>query len=475
MGSSSLLPAQVSIVIIGAGPTGLALACTLLNKGVPPTSVLIIERESINQKQARMYQSRAIGIAARTLECMAESIDDSSSPTPVRPIKSSLPVNSLDANESIKSTVQTILNRSQIVERMEIRERGREKPLLISELSLLKDETRYPFMTLCPQASTESIIESRFHTLGGTLYREWSLESFDNVDERSIGDSFEIKVVNPTGTIAKVKTKILVGADGGRSKTRAGTSLEFVGYTYPDTLVLGDVKFKSIDWFMGPSGFQVTQYVGSSGMLLFIPLPDGLIRIIADDDHKRVVEAATMKELRAGGNSEDRKVPTEEELQSIVRARGPILAPEDDRNTITSVTWASRFHIAHRIVPTFAKGPVCLIGDAAHVHSPAGGQGMNTGIQDAISLGLVLSEYFQLNSILNPSASQSLTQKLWVWSTKRHATASNVLASANFLTRTRSLRNPILVWIRRQFWAILSFFPSLMKRQMRQLMGLNYR
>ncbi|EGG10115.1 uncharacterized protein MELLADRAFT_94473 [Melampsora larici-populina 98AG31] len=92
-------------------------------------------------------------------------------------------------------------------------------------------------------------------------------------------------------------------------------------------------------------------------------------------------------------NGEYRKGPTQAELQELVNNCGPKVTSNDEPNKIIEVKWSSFFQVSHRLVPFFNKGPICLIGDAAHIHAPAGGQGegllgMNIGVQDAVSLGV---------------------------------------------------------------------------------------
>ncbi|EGG10120.1 uncharacterized protein MELLADRAFT_103516 [Melampsora larici-populina 98AG31] len=468
---SRSLPSQVSVLIVGGGPTGLALACTLINKGVPYSSVLIVDKESATHQETRRYQSRATAIHSRTLECLEEGVDDSTSPSPTRPTDGE-PLDLLPLDETIKSTVQTILNRARIVDTLRIREPNQSKIILETSLSLLESETRYPFITVHPQGNTETVLEARLNTLGGQLQREWSFESFTTDDETKIGAPVKVKLLHISGEYAEVETTILVGADGARSKVRTASQIEFLGYSYPHTLALGDVKFKSPNWpyFMeeGWNGYEGSQFWGSNGWLLFIPLPDKSVRMVADFQ--------PMSDLKTENkHGEYRKGPTQAELQEFVNKRGPKVMSDDEPNKIIEVKWSSTFQISHRIAPSFIKGPVCLIGDSAHIHAPAGGQGMNIGVQDAVSLGITLSEFFHSSSTITDESTLMLTDKLNQWASKRHEFATQVLKLSDKLFRTITSRNWFFIWIRNLIYPILAWFPKLIKKQLKQIAGLNYR
>src|SRR5262249_33840494 len=141
----------------------------------------------------------------------------------------------------------------------------------------------------------------------------------------------------------------------------------FAGEAYELSFVLADVRMQ---WPL--SRDEVTLFYSPKGLVVVAPLPD---------DHFRIV--ATMDEAP--------ETPSAEFMQAILDARGP----ETDPGRIREVAWSSRFRIHHRVAETPRKGRILLCGDAAHVHSPAGGQGMNTGIQDSVSLAAALARTLQ--------------------------------------------------------------------------------
>src|SRR5215471_13989495 len=114
-------------------------------------------------------------------------------------------------------------------------------------------------------------------------------------------------------------------------------------------------------------------------------------------------------------------------MQSILDARGPTTSP----GRLHDVAWSSRFHIHHRVAQTPRKGRVLLCGDAAHVHSPAGGQGMNTGIQDSVSLAQALASTLRDGD----------DGRLDAWARERHKVAAHVVALTDRITRIATMKS----------------------------------
>src|SRR5262249_41994299 len=122
------------------------------------------------------------------------------------------------------------------------------------------------------------------------------------------------------------------------------------------------------------------------------------------------------------------EVPSRDFMQTVLDARGPTINP----GRLHDVAWSSRFHIHHRIAQTLRKDRVLLCGDAAHVHSPAGGQGMNTSIQDSISLAEALS------NTLNDGDEARLD----AWASQRHRVATDVVTLTDRMTRIATMKSP---------------------------------
>src|SRR5262249_1041586 len=160
----------------------------------------------------------------------------------------------------------------------------------------------------------------------------------------------------------KLRSRYVVGADGMHSTVRDSAGIEFVGESYAHSFSMADVKLKK-----GGLSDEVILFFSPAGLVVLPPLPDGLHRIALTTDSAPAY-------------------PDRAYLQMMLDARGP----RRERIVIREVVWGTRFRVHHRIADAYRAGRVLLVGDAAHVHSPAGGQGMNTGMQDAIVLAEAL-------------------------------------------------------------------------------------
>ena len=148
-------------------------------------------------------------------------------------------------------------------------------------------------------------------------------------------------------------------------------------------------------------------------------------------------------------------------MQNILDERGPRRAPRRVRD----VVWSSRFHIQHRVAAGLRKGRVLLCGDAAHVHSPAGGQGMNTGIQDAMSLAepLLLASREGYEGGLDP------------WSARRREIAKGVVVGTDRMTRAATLRSLTARSLRNSAIVVAARLPGVPQRIARRLAELDNR
>jgi 2-polyprenyl-6-methoxyphenol hydroxylase-like FAD-dependent oxidoreductase len=198
-------------------------------------------------------------------------------------------------------------------------------------------------------------------------------------------------------------TRYLIACDGMHSRIREQMDIPFDGASYEEAFVLADVR---MDWPL--SRDEVSLLYSPAGLVVVAPIPQGRFRIVA-----------TVKEAPP--------VPGIADVQAILDARGPT----NGAIRVLDIAWSSRFHVHHRIARQFRSGDVLLLGDAAHVHSPAGGQGMNTGIQDAISLGGALAE-------ARDTGGETALDR---WAEWRHRIASDVIRLADRLTWTATIEN----------------------------------
>ncbi|MFD5176234.1 FAD-dependent monooxygenase [Nocardia sp. NPDC058379] len=221
--------------------------------------------------------------------------------------------------------------------------------------------TAYPYTLMIPQDVTEQVLLDRLHALGGTVHRPVTVA---RVADENGHVTVEYRTADDTtGTIT---ADYVIGADGMHSAVRDQAGIGFTGDTYPASFVLADVR---MSWPTPRS--EVSLHLSPEGVTVVAPLPDPA------EERYRVV--ATVDEAP--------EHPTRDDIQTLLDARGPA-----GEVRVDEVLWSSRFRVHHRVADHYRAGRILLAGDAAHVHSPAGGQGMNTGIQDAALLARLLAK-----------------------------------------------------------------------------------
>ncbi len=230
------------------------------------------------------------------------------------------------------------------------------------------DDSPFPYLLFVSQDETERALERKLVELGGQVERPARL-----VDFRQVHDGV-VATLERAGALEEAQAKFIVGCDGAHSAVRKIIGLEFAGGTYPQTFLLGDVD---VEW--GKPKDQLNVFLGDDGVFAAFPLRGRQIRAIIstsepDHDHD----------------------PTVDELQALARRYSRTELRFDNPE------WLARYRIHHRGVERYRVGRAFLAGDAAHIHSPAGGQGMNTGIQDAWNLG------WKLALVLRGEASDAL-------------------------------------------------------------------
>lgn len=264
----------------------------------------------------------------------------------------------------------------------------------------------YPFALLLPQSETERLLESRLSSLGITVERGTTLEEL--VDD---GEAVACRLQRTDGTTERARAPWLVGCDGAHSTVRQALGLDFAGVTLPQSFVLADIHVAGL---AVPTD-EMAIYWSAEGTLLFFPIGGGRCRIIADV------------------GSEPRHDPTLGEIQAIVAARAP------RRVTLSDPVWLAGFSINERMVRRYRAGRVFVAGDAAHIHSPAGGQGMNTGMQDAVNLA------WKLALVTAGAAAGDLLDS---YSAERTEVARAVLTDSGRMTRAGLLHNPLAQGLR---------------------------
>jgi 2-polyprenyl-6-methoxyphenol hydroxylase-like FAD-dependent oxidoreductase len=385
---ASTLPAQTDVLIVGAGPTGLALAIALQQAG--------IDHVLVDKLPAGLNTSRAGVIHAHTLE-MLEALGVSEELT----------------KRGLKITDFCI----------------RERDRVLLRLRFNQIPSAYPYVLMLPQDQTERILSERLASLGGSIHR--NVAATAAVQESGYA---RLSLTTPLGDTT-VRAKYVIGADGMHSIIRTAAGVSFDGGTYDESFVLADVR---MDWAFNTS--EVTLFFSPAGLVVVAPLPGGTFRVVAtvDEAPERL---------------------TREDIQRLMDARGPSFGVK----SVTEVLWSSRFRIHHRVAHSYRQGPFFLMGDAAHVHSPAGGQGMNTGIVDAVVLGQLLTRAIRGGSDAVLEAYHEL----------RQPAAKEVLALAGRLTSFATVRGFPKRLVRNAVLSLISVVPPVQRQIVMNLSGLS--
>ncbi|MCJ0870961.1 NAD(P)/FAD-dependent oxidoreductase [Streptomyces sp. AP-93] len=322
------------------------------------------------------------------------------------------------------ATCAELVRRGKAVTRFRIRDGAR--PLAAVTFDGLP--TAHPYALMIPQDQTEAVLLDRLRALGGDVHRPYEVTAVTQSAD-------PVGVTLTTATGETLYADYAVGADGMHSTVRGAAGIAFTGSPYAESFVLADVR---MDWAPGPE--EVSMTFSAAGPTVVAPLPGGRYRVVA---------------TAADAPSE----PGLAFVQALLDARSPGQA------AVTDVVWSSRFRVHHRVADRYRAGRLLLAGDAAHVHSPAGGQGMNTGIQDGHALGRALAT----------ALATGTDEALDAYGAARRPVALHVVALTDRLTRLATNRNPALRAVRNTLLPLLARVPALNKRLATELAELRYR
>lgn len=313
---------QVDVLVVGAGPTGLALAAQLHRYGA--------RFRIVDRSQDRVHESRALAVQPRTLEVLA----------------------GLGVTEAMVEAGNHAV-------RLQLHAGGRTVPVQLFDFGV--DDTAYPYLLFLSQAETERILSNHLTRQGVALERGVELCELNRADDTST-----CVLRHRDGREEIVRADYVVGCDGAHSTVREQAEIAFEGMAYPQTFVLADVEADGVE----PGAAHA--FLAARGILFFFPLGSPATwRIIAmrpHSDHTSANSRVTLDEVQA---------LVEAYPPTAVRLRDPV--------------WMTNFRLHNRGAARYRSGRIFLAGDAAHIHSPAGAQGMNTGVQDAVNLGWKLA------------------------------------------------------------------------------------
>ncbi len=358
------------VLIVGAGPVGLTLACELARYGV---GVRVLDKAP-----ARTDKSKALVLWSRTLELLDRGGKDGAAPFVAAGMRA-LAVNFVAGDKAI----------------------GR--------VGMADVRSPYPFGLMLPQSDTERLLEERLAGQGLAVEREVELLSFTTRD-----DGVDAVLGHPDGRKEEVAAAWLVGCDGAHSTVRRQLGAPFFGETMDSDWMLADVHMRG---YPCPDS-EATVYWHRDGVFIVFPIAPGRYRLLAD--------------LPPSG-AERVPTPTLEQVQALLDRRGP------GGMTVSDPVWLSGFRINGRKVADYRWGRVFLAGDAAHIHSPAGGQGMNTGMQDAMNLA------WKLALVERGTCRDGLLDS---YSPERSHVGDQVLRAAGRLTSVGTLKNPLAQGLR---------------------------
>jgi 2-polyprenyl-6-methoxyphenol hydroxylase-like FAD-dependent oxidoreductase len=378
-----------SVLIVGAGPTGLTLALTLQRHGVVARVIDKLDRPD--------ELSKALAVWPASLEVLAGlGMHDAFA-------RAGAPLAAVTFGDGAKKLAHVDMGEGV--------------------------DSAYPQPILLPQSKTERILSDQYLGAGGTIERGVELIS---LDEDSEGISATLR--HPDRYEETIRVAWLVGADGARSTVRHLLGIDFEGYTEPDLFLLGDIRIEGAD--LDRHTIHVWWHDG--GTIALFPFEHDVWRMIAG----RAGQAANLQH-------EDAPV-TLEELQQEMDRHGPPGA------RLSKPAWLASFHTNERLAAQYRRTRVFLAGDAAHIHTPAGGPGMNTGIQDAFNLGWKLAYVLQGRG----DASTLLDS----YEAERRPVAHRVIDHASRMMHTAMSGNPMMRFARDLAVTVLGRVPALQTR-----------
>ncbi|RVX45119.1 2-polyprenyl-6-methoxyphenol hydroxylase-like FAD-dependent oxidoreductase [Nonomuraea polychroma] len=280
--------------------------------------------------------------------------------------------------------------------------------------------SRYPYVLFIPQYEVERVLERRARDAGVTFVYDAKVVGVDQDTNGVTARAVAGRDADPDGPHSTYRASYLVGTDGVHSTIRHAIGLPFPGQSILSSLILADLKLDRAP----DRPFTVNAV--PDGFALLTEMGDNTYRLTGWNRHHQLPDDAPLDV---------------EEIKELLR-----LNFGTDYG-ITDVRWKSRFHSDERQAPAYRVGRVFLAGDAAHVHSPAGAMGMNTGLQDAANLS------WKLVAVLRDGADDRL---LDTYQAERHAVGKLVLRMSGTLVRTALLHGPAARLLRAAAGTILS-------------------
>jgi 2-polyprenyl-6-methoxyphenol hydroxylase-like FAD-dependent oxidoreductase len=358
---------HATVLIAGAGPSGLMMAAQLLRQGVQPVI--------IDSKLGPTDQSKALAVQARSLEIYRQL-----------------------------GIVNNALHNGKEAAGMVVNQDGEE----IASLSLLdtgKGKTPFPYIFLYPQSKNERLLLDNLTLNCCPVYWNTTLLSLTQTAQGAIAK------LQTGAEVITLSCDWVVGADGARSTVRKQLQIPFNGDTYANEFFLADVVLDNKEF----TATQMQLYWAKAGHLAFFPLPEAnSYRVIGN-----LPAALTNKE----------SLTLDEVLPHLNVATGIAI-------NVQHTKWFTTYKQHHRMADKFTQGRCFLVGDAAHIHSPVGGQGMNTGLQDAYNLA------WKLAGVINGQLNKKILKS---YATERMPVAKKLLNTTDRLYKLIASTN-VVTW-----------------------------
>jgi 2-polyprenyl-6-methoxyphenol hydroxylase-like FAD-dependent oxidoreductase len=391
---ASVAAGAADVLIVGAGPVGLALAGDLRRRG--------IRCRLIDSAERAVPQTKAVGIQARTLEMLSR-----------------LGVSQTAIERGLHTSLFGIYSSGKRLISIDFREHLRGTP--------------YPYVLLLPQHETEHVLTE--YVRGQDTLIEWQTELVALTQDELGVDA----ILRHSGEQEeRLRVGWVVGCDGAHSSVRHLLGLQFVGSTMEQsfaTFAVGNVR---LEWDL--SYEEVFAFLHEGNFIGYFPMASGRHRVVIAYDPERAPTGDV----------------TLQEIQAAIDICGPTGARASEPVDLT------RFHINQRRTEHYRRARIFLAGDAAHIHSPIGAQGMNTGIQDAFNLG------WKLALSVNGRASTTLLDS---YETEREQVGDALLRATDLTTHLALTRNPVLAALRDALTPVVFAALPVAARRLAQSLG----
>ena len=281
-------------------------------------------------------------------------------------------------------------------------------------------DSPYPFLLMIPQWQTQRRLDQRFEELGGSVLR--GVRLLDLVPEFP---GSAATVVDSDGALRVINARFVAGCDGLHSRVRTQLGIGFPGSSPEQMFAVSDVRFDGWPVDRVETAFSLSPH----GMLISSPLPGDMVRVVAS------VAPGT-------------PAPTLQDVDDLIQTRG---AGWMRKGTVTELLSSSTWRVHERVASQLRHDNTFLLGDAAHTHSPAGGQGMNTGIQDAGNLA------WKLHQVLRLGAPESLLDS---YEAERLPNAQKLIAFTHQIVTLATISGDKQLQMRNDILAAVSEVPG---------------